>query len=362
MSLATPLIDLHQAAGAAIGEYFGTRLPARFDDFAAEYLAARETVALVDSNFRALFSFTGPDRHRYLNAVLSSNVRDLQPGQGAAGLLLTSQGHILAEIETYACPDQILALSHAMVRESTYETLEKFIIMDDVTLDDLTDSAGMLFLAGPRAASVIAELSGADIVEMPAFEHFETHLGFVACRVIRQDWLGHAGALIVAEREELPALWNELLAAVRTLGGAPAGMEAVNSLRLEAGLPWFGHDFDDKCIPHEAGLEHSHINYEKGCYTGQEIVERVRSRGSVNRRLAGLRFSSAKPPAPGTKILFDGAEAGHVTSGAFSPRTGGPIGMGYVRREYLNVGTRLDASGIPAERIALPLEEKKASA
>jgi folate-binding protein YgfZ len=362
MSLATPLIEAHQAAGAEIGAYFGTRLPARFGDFAAEYRAGRESVALVDANFRALFSFSGPDRHRYLNAVLTSNVRDLAPGQGAVGLLLTPQGHILAEIETYADPDRILALSHASARESTHATLEKFIIMDDVTLEDLTEATGTLLLAGPRAAGVIAELAGADIMEMPVFSHFQTILGFIPCRVIRLDWLGHAAAQIIAQRAQLLALWEGLLGPVRALKGAPAGMEAVNSLRLEAGIPWFGYDFDEKHIPHEAGLDQSHINYEKGCYTGQEIVERVRSRGSVSRRLAGIQFFGEKPPAPGTKLLFEGAEAGHVTSAGFSPRLGRPIGLGYIRREHSNVGRRLDASGIPAERIALPLGEKMASA
>ena len=98
-------------------------------------------------------------------------------------------------------------------------------------------------------------------------------------------------------------------------------MEAVNSIRLECGTPWFGADYDDKQIPHEAGLEHSHINYEKGCYTGQEIVERVRSRGHVNRRLTELRFGG-EAPAPGTKLLFGGNEVGSVTSSAFSPTLG----------------------------------------
>ncbi len=88
------------------------------------------------------------------------------------------------------------------------------------------------------------------------------------------------------------------------MAATPAGMEALNSIRLECGIPWFGHDYDDKQIPHEAGVEHSHINYEKGCYTGQEIVERVRSRGHVNRRLTELRFFAAEAPAPGTKLLL----------------------------------------------------------
>src|SRR6202166_4876368 len=114
MPLETPLLGLHVTAGASIGEYFGTLLPSRFGDFASEYRALRETVSLVDTNYRAFFSFTGPDRQRYVNAILTSNVRDLKPGQGTVGLLLNPQGHILAEVETFALGESIPASSHAM--------------------------------------------------------------------------------------------------------------------------------------------------------------------------------------------------------------------------------------------------------
>ena len=146
MPLETPLIELHRAAGAEIAETFGTLLPANFGDFSKEYAAASGTVALVDSNYRALFSFTGPDAQRYLNAILTANVRDLKPGGGVVGLLLTPQGHILAEVETFLLDKGLLTSSHAMVRERTFSTFDKFIIMDYVTLEDVTLTTSMLNL------------------------------------------------------------------------------------------------------------------------------------------------------------------------------------------------------------------------
>jgi folate-binding protein YgfZ len=362
MPLETPLLGLHRSAGATIGEYFGTLLPSRFADFAAEYRALRETVALVDTNFRAFFSFTGPDRQRYVNAILTSNVRDLKPGQGAVGMLLNPQGHIMAEVETFAREETILASSHAMIRERTFATFEKFIIMDDVTLEDVTAATGTLDLAGPRAAALLAELGLKNFADLPILAHVEISVGQIPCRAVRREFAGEAAATLIAGREQLAALWGELAERVRMHGGAPAGMEAVNSIRLECGIPWFGHDYDDKQIPHEARLEHSHINYEKGCYTGQEIVERVRSRGHANRRLTELRFMGTEAPAPGAKLLLGGNEVGSVTSSAFSPTLGQAIGLGYLRREHSAVGTRLDASGIPAEVIEPPLLTKKTSA
>jgi aminomethyltransferase len=359
MPLETPLLDLHRSAHAQIGEYFGTLLPSRLGDFAAEYSAAREAVALVDTNFRAFFSFSGPDAQRYVNAVLTSNVRDLKPGQGAVGLFLTPQGHILDEIETLALEGSILAVSHAMARERTYSTFDKFIIMDDVTLEDQTPTTGSLDLVGPRAADLISELSGVNLAETPELSHLEIMLGSIPCRAVHHKFGGHSAAMLIIAREHLALLWRQMEAHVRENGGAAVGMEAINSIRLEYGIPWFGSDYDEKNIPHEAGLEHSHISYEKGCYTGQEIVERVRSRGHANRRLTSLQFLAAQAPAAGTKLIAPGnaptSEVGHVTSAAFSPALQRPIGLGYVRRENAAIGTRLDAAGVAAEVIAPPL-------
>jgi folate-binding protein YgfZ len=361
MPLETPLLDLHRSSGATIGEYFGTQLPARFGEFAEEYAALRRAVALVDTNFRATFSFAGPDRHRYLNALLTSNVRDLKPGQGAVGLLLNPQGHILAEIGTFALQSRVLAISHAMVSERTYPTFEKFIIMDDVELEDVTPFTRTLDLVGPRAAKLLSELGVGKFTEMPLFSHEEVKLGQLPCRIVRQEIAGEPAATLIIPREYLASLWRELSARVRTVGGAPVGMDALNSVRLELGTPWFGIDYGDKQIPHEAGLEHTHINYQKGCYTGQEIVERVRSRGHVNRRLTELQFSAAVAAPSGTNLLHDGNEAGSVTSTGYSPLLGRAIGLGYVRLEHSAIGTVLDAAGARAEVIAPPLLVKKSS-
>lgn len=361
MPMETPLLEVHKSAGASLGEYFGTLLPSSFGDFAAEYKTLRETVGLLDTNYRAYFSFAGPDRQRYVNAILTSNVRDLKSGQGAVGLLLNPQGHILAEVETFLLEGSLLASCHAMIRERTFATFDKFIIMDDVTLEDITPLTGTLDIVGPRATSMLEKLGVPDFKEMPALAHTEISVGTIPSRLVRRDIAGEVAATLIAGRDQLAMLWSELAKLVRAEGGAPAGMDALNSLRLERGIAWFGHDYDDKQIPHEAGLEHSHISYEKGCYTGQEIVERVRSRGHANRRLAEMRFFSDQAPAGGTKLLFAGNEIGSVTSSAFSPILEQPIGFGYVRREHLACGTPLDACGIAAEVIAPPVSSQKAS-
>ncbi|MGB2887307.1 MAG: glycine cleavage T C-terminal barrel domain-containing protein [Candidatus Acidiferrales bacterium] len=359
--LETPLRAEHENRGASLGTYFGCLLPERFSDFSKEYRWARDAVAVLDTNYFAAVSFTGPDRVRYLNALLTNNIQDLTHGHGCAALLLNPQGHILSELEVYAMPDQsFFTLSHALVRERTASTLDKYIIMDDVTMEDLTDHQGCIAVEGSHAADVVKNLCGIDLMAMSEFDVAETKIGASSCFLARRSHYGLPGARFLAARELIPTLWRVLLDAARPTGGGPVGYAALNALRIQAGIPWFSYDFDDTVIPHEAGLESTHISFSKGCYTGQEIVERVRSRGHVNRRLVGLRFTSRIPPERGAKLLAEGHDVGHVTSAAFSPALAGVIGMGYLRREHNSTGSSVEcASGGTATVVELPFEAQQ---
>lgn len=344
-ALETPLAEEHRASGAHMGAWFGCALPDDFGDWRKEYSYARESVALIDKNYRAYLGFTGPDRVRYLNAVLTNNIKDLQPGRGTVSLLLNPQGKIQAEIETYAEPQKLFCVSYAMIREQLAGTLGKFIIMDDATLADETDRFGTLALEGPEAAAVVREFAGMNLAEFDELEFREAAVASLPCRVTRRSPGNIPGAEFLAARENLSALWAALSGAAKKAGGGAMGYTALNALRLEQGVPWFGYDFGDKQIPHEAGLENSHISYTKGCYTGQEIVERVRSRGHVNRVRVLLKFLGEALPVAGTPLLADGKEIGSVTRAVYSPSLRSVIGMGYVRRENSAVGSELQWSG-----------------
>ena len=364
--LETPLAEAHRAAGAEFGEYFGVRLPAQLREPLAEYRAARESVALMDTNFRTVFSLSGPDRVRYLNAVTSGDIRDLAPGQSALGLLLNAQGHMLAELITLALEDRLVVLSHAFLRQRTFEILDKFIIMDDATLSDETAHSGTLAIEGPKAPDVLRDLTRIEYAQLPDGGHVTISLEFsgvaIPCRVLRHSVFGFPGAELLLSRQSLLPAWEALSTAVTARGGSPIGYRALDMLRLEAGIPWYGTDFDEHHIPQEGGVESTHISFTKGCYTGQEIVERVRSRGHVNRRLAGLLFSRAEAPKTGTTIVArGGVEAGQVTSAAFSPLAGRAIGMAYLRREHLQPGTTLECDNATAEVIEMPLRAAIAS-
>ncbi len=372
MSIDTPLKSEHEKLGAHFtttpGEYFGCALPRDYGDVAREYKFARESVGLVDKNYRAVISFTGKDRARYLNAMLTNNIRDLAPGHGNISLLLSPQGRIMAEVETLVLDDRLLVISYAMIRARLVETFDKFIIMDDVTLEDLTDRSATLALEGPNTPAVVRELCGLEINALPELGHAEaiakTDRVNVSCRVVKYSRGEIPGADFIVDREHLHALWNLLLEAAQRHDGGPVGYAALNILRLEAGIPWYGVDFDENQIPHQAALEKTHINFSKGCYTGQEIVERVRSRGHIQRQRVMLRFAGEAVPNPGEPLFASNAEGktevGFVTSAAKSPATGAVIGMGYVRHEQSAPGAKLTWKSGEAEVFELPAAQTKA--
>ena len=347
-ALESPLAAAHKRDGAKMGTWFGCALPDEFGDPAAEFRFAKESVALIDKNYRAYLSFTGPDRVRYLNAILTNNIKDLAAGHGVVSLLLNPQGHILAEIETYALAESIFCVSYAMIRERLIEWLDKYIIMDDVTLTDETARYGTLALEGPGAARIVLELTGVDLAQQgelawvdAGISRGESAKETIPCRVVKRSPEGVAGAEFVFTRETVEAVWQILLEAARQHGGGAMGYAALSARRLEQGVPWFGYDFGEKQIPHEAGLQDSHISYTKGCYTGQEIVERVRSRGQVNRTRVRFIFSGSGLPEAGTVLTQDGKEVGYVTRAAKTWDPPAMIGMGYLRREASTPGTRL---------------------
>jgi folate-binding protein YgfZ len=326
-----------------MGAWFGCALPDDFGDQRTEQSFAVNSVALVDKNYRSYFSFAGPDRARYLNAILTNNIKDLGPGHGMISLFLNPQGRILAEIETHAQPEKLFCVSYGMIRESLFEALEKYIIMDDVTLTDETSRYATLALEGPLATTVVREMAGVDISSLNDLDSLEANVGSIPSRIVKRSPGGVVGAEFLVEQSRAAALWRILLEATSKKNGGPMGYAALSAQRLAQGIPWFGYDFGEKQIPHEAGLQDSHISYTKGCYTGQEIVERVRSRGQVNRRRVDLLFSGESVPESGASLSLDGKEAGYVTRAAKNFFPPSVIGMGYVRKEGNALGTKLDS-------------------
>lgn len=297
-----------------------------FDE--AGYRALREGAAWLDLSARGRIRVTGEDRVRLLHAMSSNHVQQLKPGEGCYAFFLNAQGRILADAAILALPDALLLDTEPETRHSLAAHLEKYIIADDVALEDVTDQTIELGVEGPRAESVLG-------VKPP-----------------RPPW-SHAawGERIVVRAGTGFQIIAPAGTAIELAGAVPASAEAARIVRLEMGLPRYSEDITDRYLPQETQrLEAVHFN--KGCYLGQEIVERVRARGGVHRFLERLEIDAAVGPAPGTKITAGGREVGEVTSAAYSPARGKVVALGYVRRNELPPGASLEVEGSAARLVA----------
>jgi len=355
MSQPSPFFGLARASGAGLRSYGDLELPDRFSPPQSEYAQARGAAVLFDFSFRAGLSFVGADRRDFLHNLLSNDIRSLQPGAGCYATLLTQQSKVVSDAYVFCSADSFRLDVDALIKDRAREHLERFLVADDVEIEDLGGREAVLGVFGPRAADVL-QAAGA---EPPAgeLEHAEIRLADVRAWVARVDWTGDGGFEVAVARSDAETAWRALVLAGGPTGLVPAGMDTLDVLRLEAGIPWPGVDFDETHLVLEAGLERG-INFQKGCYLGQEVVERASSRGHVNRRLVGLRLGEGSTPRRGARILYEGRECGSVTSASWSPHLQAPIAFGYVRREVKEPGNRLEleAAGqiVPAEVVALP--------
>jgi glycine cleavage system T protein len=336
----SPLFAVHQALGATFTEVAGWELPQHFGAPEAEYYAVRQGVGLCDLSHHGIVRVSGQDRQRFLHAMVSNDTASLQPGQGCHAAFLTNKGKMVADFVVYAEAEAYLLALATPAVQPLMAALEWFIISEDVVLQDESAQWGLLSLQGPRSAELLTLASGHAVPELPPYAHCPYTLAGQQARLIRRSHTGESGYQLLAAPATLPALWQALWQHQAVCGARPVGMEAYEALRIEAGIPMYGHDMTDETIPVEANLTDA-ISYTKGCYIGQEVIARVDARGHVNRKLVGLLLRGPGLPVHGAKLVSPEREVGWITSAAYSPGYRQPVALGYVRREVWAPGTRL---------------------
>jgi folate-binding protein YgfZ len=280
------------------------------------YEALRNRAAWLDLSARGKIKLTGEDRARLLHAMTTNHIQQLAPGSGCYAFFLNDKGRVLADANVLCRPDYFLLDVESETRELLYQHLDRFIIADDVTLEDATDAMATIAVEGPQAADVM-QRAGATV---PGSDY--SSVDWNDAVVARLNSTGSSGFFIFAPVAEKAALISRLEAA----GAEPADAAAARVVRLEHGKPRFSEDISDRFLAQEANQPHA-LHFSKGCYLGQEIVERVRSRGQIHRVLKPLILEMKEPPAPGTKL----EDASEITSAAYSPGLDKVVALAYVR-------------------------------
>jgi folate-binding protein YgfZ len=280
------------------------------------YQALRHGAAWIDLSARTRILARGRDRARLLHNLTSNEVKKLTPGTGCYAFLLSPQGRIQSDLNLFCFPDHFLIDAEPELRERILQHIRRYIIADQVELEDVTESTGCVGLEGPGSAALLASL-GAAIPEAPY-----SHASWNNRTVAAVTATGQPGARIFGPAAEIIPL-------LESAGAKPATAEDVRTVRIENGRPRYGEDIGDTRLPQETQQMHA-IHFTKGCYLGQEIVERIRAQGHVNRKLMRIELEGSEIPQPGAKTTVDGNEA-EITSAVRSPESGRIAALAYVR-------------------------------
>lgn len=362
MGKRSPLYDAEHAAGATFGEWFGRELPARFADPGLEYHAVRAGIGLIDLSYRGIVEVGGKDGTRFLNGMVTSDVKALKVGSGQYSVMLTVHGKLIADMQIYAIDDRYWLDLHQELAPKVLQAIDRHLVADEVEIRDRIADFVLLALQGPASLELLAQLGIGGAKDLEEYQHLETTIESKYVRVIRASETGESGFVLVTEAGAAVAVWQGLLQAGCDHQLRPVGMEALNTLRIEAGMPWYGIDMDETNLLQEAGLERA-ASFSKGCYIGQETVVRVAHRGHVNWHLVGLVIGGSEVPEVGAKLRHDQREVGRITSAVHSPALSRPVALGYVRRERMAPGTILEVRASPsdtsAEIVPLPFYRRK---
>jgi len=335
--MSAELEAIQRSAGAVFGQVAGKQLPVRYTALESEWAAVRRHCGVFDAGFRGLLRLTGSDRTTFTQGMVTNDVAILKSGDGTYAALLTVQGRIVSDMRIYALADEIWLEVPAQRIAAVRDHLERHIVADEVEFIVESNAwAPLLAIEGPRAAGIVATVIGADPDGLRPFAHREHIFETTPLRIAAVTHAGEAGYLFIGP----PALAGRLWQACKDAGAVAVGMEALDVLRLEAGIPWYDYDMDETTLISEVGLETA-ISFRKGCYLGQEVVERVAARGQVQRKLVGLVCEGRLPPPADSPLRYDGKEAGFITSALWSPACQSLIALGYVRQEYWEPGCEL---------------------
>lgn len=347
----TALADKLASSGATLGSYAGAETASRFGDVNAEFTALTREAGVYDLGWRAKIKVTGEDRVRWMNGMVTNNIRDLKPNEGNYNFVLSPQGRIQGDMYIYQRGDGLLIDTELSQREALLKLLDHFIIMDDVELQDISAELTSIGLQGPRATEVLKKIGIEPNCADP----------LIVCDV---EWQGETIQLTRMTSDDFltyelwmtpeiaPKLWDALVQA----GAKPVGYEALEKIRVYAGVPRYGQDIRDKDLPQETEQTRA-LHFSKGCYIGQEIVERIRSRGAVHRMFTGFRLT--QEAAPGSEVLSDGKKIAELTSVARVPKNGSEelLALGYIRREAGKPGAHFKIGDADVTVAALPFKD-----
>ena len=304
---------------------------------AEEYLAVTGSAAIYDASRHGRLKATGADALDLLNRLSTNKVIDLQPGEGAPTILTTDRGRILDLITVLNLGDHVLLLTSPGLQQPVIEWLDKYTILEDLTVEDVSGATAMLGVWGPESRAPLETAAGLSLGDVRLYGSVETLIGGETALIVSAQLPAWPGYHVIASADAALKVRQALAAA----GAAPIGEEAYEAGRINAGIPAHGSEMGDDFNPLEAGLIGC-IDFAKGCYIGQEVIARLDTYRKVQKYLVRLAFDPGVSVTQGTTLVQDGRAVGRVTSAADIPTTGETVALAYVRAKNAVPGAVLE--------------------
>jgi folate-binding protein YgfZ len=363
----TPMFctPLHEALRAQVtggsaavreSDYRGATTTRLFSDARKELSALTGGCGVYDLGFRARISLKGGDRLRWMNGMVTNNIRDLAAGRGVYAFLLNPQGRILGDMVVYNEGETLTVETDRGQLQKIIATFDHYIIMDDVELGDISDVWTAVGVMGPNSRTVL----NAAGIAVPELQPLQTHVAqckcdcdCLQCTVVRCEDAPQESYEIWLAPKDVLKTWQTLI----SVGATPVGSDALEMQRIGAGVPLYGIDIRERDLPQETEQVRA-LNFNKGCYVGQEIVERIRSRGNVHRKFTGFLIEGVANVAPGDKVISGEKEVGEITSVAVLQTSSGErtAALGYIRREVGVPGREVTIHEMKASVAELPFD------
>jgi folate-binding protein YgfZ len=366
--LKSPLDETHTRLGAQMSVRDGWSIPANYGDTLLEYAAVRESGAgLTDLSPRGRILVSGSEAVQFLNGLITNDMKTLAEGRWMPAAFPNVQGRLIASVRVIRLRDEgagrnvsptFLIDTEAATRDLVLKTIERFTLAGDFQVTDVTNQTAHISIQGTNAALVVSEVVGGEAATFQSTGAKQISWQRIdsSCEVtiLRATHTGQDGFDLILEAAKASELWDALYAA----GARPVGYDALEMLRIEAGIPRYIIDMDETNVVTEAALDHA-VSYTKGCYVGQEIIARIKYRGHVAKKLSGINFGRAvKVEAGATIKSLDDKEIGRITSSTYSPHLGSTIAMGYLKYDYLAPQTQVRVTSgqddIEAQVVEIP--------
>jgi folate-binding protein YgfZ len=351
----TLLYPIFARHGATFVRRGGWELPDEVAGWENEVRAAESAAIVVDRSCRGKIRVTGKDRTQFLHNMLTNDVRSLAPGQGQRAAFLSRKGKLVSDLIVYALPDSILLETEPERLTPLQDNLSRYIVSEDVTLEDMSERESLISVEGPRASKILSHLLDEPFNELEDYHFVDARVGSVPVRVSAVPHGPGPSYNVAMESEESVFVLEQILEVGKEDDVQLAGLRATETRRIEGGIPLFGVDMDESHLLLETGLDDA-VSFNKGCYIGQEYVARLAHRGHLNRRLIGIKLEGTSPPLAGDELVGEGRSMGQVTSATFSPALGCAIALGYVHRDFFEPGTTVGVKSRGTETAARVVE------